>query len=73
MCALHPCLTSFMLNLNRENVNMEDGGLLLKHLSWYCLFSDAGVDNVRWEHATEREDQTQICQSGSSAVLQRPK
>lgn len=62
---------SFMLNLNRENINMEDGGPLLKHWSWYCLFSDAGVDNIRWDHARER-DQMQICQSGSSTVLQRP-
>lgn len=73
MYALHPCLNSFMLNLNRENLNMEDGGPLHEDLSCYCLFSDAGVDNMRKEHAREREDQMQICQSGSSIELQGPK
>lgn len=73
MCALYPCLNYFMLNLNRENLNMEDGGPLLKHLSWYCLFSDVVVDNIRKEHAREREDKIKICKSGSSTVLQGPK
>lgn len=66
---LHPCLNSVILNLNRENINMGDGGPLLKHfthLSWYCLFSYVGVDNLRKEPTREREDQMQICQSGSS-------
>lgn len=70
MCALHARLNSFILNLNRENLNIEDEGPLLKHLSWYCSFSDVGVDNMRKEHAREREAQMQSCQSGSSAVLQ---
>lgn len=73
MYALHPCLNSSVLNLNRENLNLEDGEPLLKHFSWYCLFSDVGVDNMRKEHAREREDQMQICQSGSSTVLWGPK